>query len=184
MATHAKNRPREIGDIPCGRELNINLAVNLSGGFEDALRSARQYRAYQKEVDYLFESMRVAIHHQYETITILTHSQFGQHTNKALRVSLLLKRTSEEEFKREIQKRDKANAKKNELLQVVITFRDALTDLVWPFVQSQRNVNVEQWLQLVVEIKTLVTYVDECFDKIASVYGSVKYQIMTDRAIR
>lgn len=44
--------------------------------------------------------------------------------------------------------------------------------------------SVEQWLQLVVEIKALEVYVDDCFAKIANVYGSVKYEIMSDRAIR
>ena len=134
--------------------------------------------------NYIFEALRVAIHHNHTTIVQLGRDRYGHQTNQDLRVNLLLKRLPEEEFRRLIQKHDKANSKRNELLQIVITYRDAITDLAWPFVIDHRNKTLDDWVQLHNDIKALEEYVDQCFGVIACVYGSVQHEIMSDRSIR
>ncbi len=114
----------------------------------------------------------------------LGRDRYSHQTNQDLRVNLLLKRLPEEEFRRQIQKNDKANSKRNELLQIVLTYRDAITDLAWPFIIDGRDKTLDEWEQLYRDIRALEVYIDGCFSTIANVYGSVCHSIMSDRAIR
>lgn len=185
-----RNRPRELGDIPCGRELNIDLAVDCSHWLENAIRqnaaniTKKQKQELMRMVQYIFESMRVAIHHNHITIPTLGRDTYGHETNQELRVNLLLKRLSEDDFRREIQRRDKANSKRNELLQIVLTYRDAITDLVWPYIVEGHLKTIDEWKQLHAEMNALEEYVNGCFELVSCVYGSTIHQIMNDRAVR
>lgn len=185
-----RNRPRELGDIPCGRELNIDLVVDCSHWMENAIRRdcsnmpKKQKQELTRMTQYIFEALRVAIHHNHVTIPALGRDRYGHETNQELRVNLLLKRLPEEDFRREIQRRDKANSKRNELLQIVLTYRDAITDLAWPYIVEGHLKTIDEWKQLHTEINNLETYVNECFELVSSVYGSTVHQIMNDRPIR
>lgn len=185
-----RNRPREIGDIQCGREIDIDIAIECSGLMENALNRERQdmtkpeRQGFLRNIRYVFEALRVSVHHNYVTIPALGRDRYGHQTNQELRVNLLLKRMPEDDFRREIQRRDKANSKRNELLQIVLTYRDAITDLIWPYVTSGSTKNVNEWKQLSAEIKALEEYVNGCFRLVADVYGSTIHDIMSDRSIR
>lgn len=187
-----RNRPREVGDIPCGRELTIDIAVSIAYEFEGSMREAKLSTAQsvqaQTDSNYLFESIRMAIHHSHITIPALNRNQHGHHTNQNIRINLLTNVMNEFEFKREIQRRDKSTAKRNDLLHVAMTYRDALIDIVWPFVdamQRQRKLKFEEWTNLIGEIQALEAYVNECFNRVAETYNSSNpYEIMEDRAIR
>ncbi len=185
-----RNRPRELQDIQCGREIDIDNALRCIGHMETAVLAKRRelskekVREYGRIVNYIFESLRVAIHHNHVTIVSLGRDRYSHQTNQDLRVNLLLKRLPEEEFRRQIQKNDKANSKRNELLQIVLTYRDAITDLAWPFIIDGRDKTLDEWEQLYRDIRALEVYIDGCFGTIANVYGSVCHSIMSDRAIR
>jgi hypothetical protein len=89
----------------------------------------------------------------------------------------------EASFRREIQKRDKASSKRNELLQTVLTYRDALADIVAPFVE--RGVRpYSEWEAMLAEVRALELYVNSCFITIGQTYGSATYEISSDRSIR
>jgi hypothetical protein len=75
-------------------------------------------------------------------------------------------------FKTEIQRRDKANSKRAELLHIVTAYRDALTDIVWPYYVDAATKTMGDWKTLETEIRALVDYIDECLRNLATVYGS------------
>jgi hypothetical protein len=207
-----RDRPREVGDIQCGRELNIDIAVSMVDKFENIIDRKfswlKQERAkllkddsyesdparVSKELDeftrvrtdasYMFESIRVCIHHTHVTINSLNRNQHGHHTNQSLRVNLLTNEMSESDFKREIQRRDKATSKRNDLLHVVMTFRDATIDITSGFVGRSRK-TFDEWVAMIDELKALETYVNNCFIRVGKTYTMAQpYEIMSDRAIR
>jgi len=178
-----QNRPRELGDIPCGRELDIHIAINCCDDFRDIIPSNGDTEL-NKMCDYLFDTLRFAIHHNHESIVSLGRNRYGHHTNQSLRINLLRNRISEDVFKYEIQKRDKANSKRAELLQIVMTYRDAITDIVWPFIEDGLDKSLKDWTNMIGEVKALESYINDCFVKISKVYGSTVYTILDDRNIR
>ena len=184
-----QNRPREVGDIQCGRELDMDIVLDLNARFQKEINKTKlnekeKLRA-RDDLDYLFEASRMCIHHTHISINSLNNNRHGHHTNQILRIDLLMGNISETDFKREIQRRDKSNAKRNELLQVVMTYRDAMLDILAPFTEIRSRKTLAEWLALVAQIKALVGYVDECFVRVADAYNSTNpYQIMSDRAIR
>lgn len=182
-------RSREVGDIQCGRELDIDIAVRLAGHFEKALRQENKVSTQTTaESNYLFESIRVGIHHTHVTLVSLARNRNGHHTNQSLRVRLLMNEMTEDDFKKEIQRRDKSASKRNDYLHIVQTYRDSITDIIWPFVEAismRRKKRVEEWVGMIGQIHSLETYVNECFIRVALTYGSAyPYEIMDDRAIR
>ena len=184
-----RNRPREVGDIPCGRELNMGIIIDLVEKFEEQIEKAnlniKENQDARIAANYLFESTRMGIHHTHVTINSLNRNQHGHHTNQHLRIDLLMNSIDESNFKREIQRRDKSNAKRNDLLHVVMTYRDALIDIVSPFVESRKKKPFAEWMSMVDQIKALEEYVNDCFGRVAAAYNSTSpYQIMDDRSIR
>lgn len=185
-----RNRPRELGDVQCGRELSIDIAINVVSTFEDKFEqdpnvSEKENHQLRVDATYLLEAMRVAIHHHFITIPSLNRNQHGHHTNQQLRVSLLRGFIDEDTFRREIQRRDKANARKNDLMQIVLTYRDSITDTIWGFVEKGRTKSLQDWIDLVKQVRELEEYVNNCFRQTAVVFGSsIPYTIMTDRSFR
>lgn len=186
-----KNRPREIGDIQCGRELSMRIAVDTIDALDVALDRVKDWDTKEElrsKATYIFEAMRVCIHHHHVTIVSLNRNRHGHFTNQRLRINLLTNAITELEFKREIQKRDKATSKRNDLLHVVMTYRDALTDIIWPFVDAQQRRQIkslDEWKSMAEQIKALEDYVNECFVRVSETYGTVApFQIMADRAVR
>ena len=187
-----RGRVREVGDIQCGRELDIDIAVRLAHSFEDCTSAAglntEQLTHSALETNYLFEAIRIGIHHTHVTLPALARNRHGHHTNQNIRINLLTKVINEFEFKREIQRRDKSASRRNDYLHIVQTYRDSLTDIIWPFVEnvrSHRSIEYANWIIMINEIHSLETYIDECFVRVAETYNSTNpYEIMDDRAIR
>ncbi len=168
-------RSREPTDQQCGRELDIdNVALKCA-----AEMSLQFNLAHMKEgsdmTDYIFEAIRMAVHHQYITITDLSRERYSHNTNEELRMKLLTNDITEKVFKRNIQRIDKANSRRAEMLDIVITYRDALTDIVWDYYINADTKKAEEWVEMYKQIKNLVNYINQCFQKVADVYGSRTY---------
>ncbi len=181
-----KNRSREISDIPCGRELTMDVALDLEDDFIDAIELAKEdsnSNEFVTKRNYLVEAIRYAIHHNRITLPGLNRNIDNHQINQQYRIRLLSNLISETEFKREIQIRDKASSKKNELLQIVQTYRDAIIDLIWEFVETRHQ--LMEWISLIDNIYELEKYINGCFEIVAQTYGTTNaYKIMDDRAIR
>ncbi len=168
-------RSREPTDQQCGRELDIeNVALKCSSHMmiELSMAGIKDKTAIS---DYVFEAIRMAVHHQYITITDLSRERYTHSTNEDLRMRLLTNEITEKVFKRNIQRIDKANARRAEMLDIVITYRDALTDIVWDYYINAETKKADDWMEMYKQIKTLVNYINQCFQKVANVYGSRTY---------
>jgi hypothetical protein len=182
------NRPREVADVQCGREPSLDMCLTVADRFEDAIEAATDYKQStllerKQKVTDLYEYMRVSVHHHFVTIPSLSRERSGQMVNHRMRINLLMGIMDEASFRREIQKRDKASSKRNELLQTVLTYRDALADIVAPFVE--RGVRpYNEWEAMLAEVRALELYVNNCFITIGQTYGSAAYEISSDRSIR
>lgn len=143
-----------------------------------------QCRELRKLGTYIMNAIRVCHHHQMVKLPALNRNRPGPHTSQRLRIQLLRGLLTEQEFKRQIQQKDKSNSRKDDLTNVLMTYRDALTDIVWPFTE-RRSRSLDEWPELSKEITALEKYVNECFRKVSETYGSsVLYEIMTDRSFR
>jgi len=182
-------RTREIGDVQCGREMSIDVAIMLVSMLDDLIAQSSlattRRREAKKQATYMLEACRMAVHHHYETLPRLNSGITDHTANLRLRVNLLTNVINEATFRSEIQKRDKRSSKRNDLLHIATTYRDSLSDIVWPFVENGEDKTLEEWLSMIKSIKALEVYINECFARISDVYGSsVEYSIMSDRSIR
>jgi hypothetical protein len=156
--------------------------------FEDAIYLAVEpghnvSESHRQMVTDLYEFMRISIHHHHVSIPSLSRERAGQMANQRMRISLLTGNMTEAQFKREVQKRDKASSKRNELLQVVLTYRDALADIVAPFIEDGPK-PFSEWEAMLDQVRELERYVNSCFATIGDTYGSTVYTISSDQHIR
>lgn len=186
-----RNRPREIGDIQCGRELTMQLAVSMVQSFDRLVKHTFRNKRNQQAIEaadyssYMFNAMRMSLHHHSETMPSLARNMASHNINEDLRINLLRGLSTELEFKREIQRKDKAASRRAELLNVVTTYRDALTDIIWPFADLPRHQTVSQWIDMVKELQALEIYINECFNKVFETFGSTaSFAILSDRKLR
>lgn len=175
-----QNRPREINDIQCGRELTFD--VILATVDEATLTMRRQLDKknrcdLKRDIDYMFGMFRVCQHHIAVTIPILMRGQFSHVTNQHLRIAFLRGFIDVPDFKKEIQQKDKLCSKKRDTLQIVVTFRDAFTDIAWECYEKRMTKTVEEWKSSINQMRKLEEYIDTCFQKIALVYGMVPKRI-------
>lgn len=183
------HRDREVGDIRCGRELSVVIATSCYQAFRHCAThhladKPHKLAAYIAKAERIAEIIRMAVHHRHVTLPALTTDQFGHHTNQRLRIQLLKGDIDEANFKRIIQQRDKANAKRMELSHIVVTFRDAATDIVWRIIDRVTAMSFADWNGLADELDQLVLYINQCFADVARVYHTIAHDILSDRYIR
>lgn len=189
-----RNRPRETADVQCGREPSMEVALEIMSYMDDTIDTeieegtthytAKEVMQLRSQATLLFEYMRWAIHHHMVTIPALSTDRNTHREGMLIRVALLTSEITESEFKTTIQRRDKMNSKRAELLQVCMTYRDALMDILAPYADPETMHPLEAWLELVTQIGRLEAHVNECFATIAATYGSLTYTIGDDRTIR
>jgi hypothetical protein len=131
---------REIGDIPCGGL----PPVSRLPAFPTDLRKD------------LLGAYRLCIHIQEDTMRTLQDRDTEQY-----RIMYLLNDINEQGFRSNIQRIEKANSKKLEYRMIYGTFCDVVMDLF-------RNVTrPSQYGQMVQELHSLVSYVNEQFQSVA-----------------
>jgi hypothetical protein len=106
------------------------------------------------------------------------------HSNEDLRVSYLEGDLGEEEFKREIQRRDKKNRKNTELRQIMQFAGTACKDVILRLVNHLKEAPNDQYdmSPFVAEIEGLVTQCNELFKEVSRTYGTVQYALREDFA--
>lgn len=174
-----RNRPREVNDVVCAREPTMDMALDIAASMEDSIRRCKDQKVKEAagtELDYVFEMIRTSIHHHNVTIRALAREQNRHRVNQYLRIEFLKGDISESMFKKRIQSNDKASSKRNELLHVVMLYRDAMADILSPFLDRSKK-NIQQWMDFAKEIRALEKYCNECFGSISLTYGSKQYTI-------
>ncbi len=163
-----RDRPRETGDIQCGRELNVQV---IARSIYDRINGSGDASPERDIIrDFIVEAIRMCVHHQEITIPRYSRDRYGHETNQELRIHLLMGDISTDEFKKEIQRRDKCNSKRAEMLHIITAYRDALTDIIWTY--YEKSCTLDDWKALNREIDALVEYINACLLDLARVYGS------------
>ncbi len=173
------NRIREPGDLVCGRELDVeNVAIPC---YNEIMKFSTAENDYAQIIGkYLCSVVQWVVHHNEETIRNLSHNRYSHETNQNLRMELLLNNITEASFKQTIQRIDKANAKREEILNIVITFRDIATEIIWPYFTNRHDKTLENWEELYNQLLKLESYINSCFGKVADIFGSRVHNSILD----
>ncbi len=180
-----RDRPREVLDVQCAMEPDVSTSIELDRSLKMAIRLAggMNKRRAKDLCDFLFTRYRSVLHHHHITLVSLGRERAVIERNQALRIQFLKGEIDEASFKRYIQISDKSASKRNELLHVVMLWRDAFLDLISPFTGDDIQ-PLATWESMIEQVKELETYVNACFEAVSQTYNSVCYRIMSDRNIR
>jgi hypothetical protein len=139
-----KMRGREHGDIPCGGRPSHNELLDM-GVSNEILQFSRQV---------------TMIHYD-----ILYRYGFLYESNRVLRIEYTLNEISEIDMKRELQRRDKYNAKVNDIRDIFTMYEDTMGDLLRQCVLYR---GMEQ--ELLIEMNELTAYTNTVLIKIRRRY--------------
>lgn len=170
---------RDPQDIQCGQEIThrivatIQRNINTHLGKWRSTMSAETYAELVSRVGEIFTIIeRIPHHHHYTIRRLQATNIFNQ--NRNLRLQLLRKQIDETNFRIKIQRSDKAESKKRDILNIVITFRDCASAIAYRlFIQSATQAfTIEQLNGYINELIALREYIDECLEQTSTVYSS------------
>jgi hypothetical protein len=148
-----KQRSREHGDIPCGGRPTIR-ELRAAGASTEIIDIYTEVYRLDSELTYKYAYM--------------------YNDNLFLRVNYMMNRMSEDEFKRELQRRDKHNAKMRDIGDIYRMFIDTVGDLLRQFVLDPTK-------DILDETATLTRYTNGVIGAIQRRYVSrVPHFIMLD----
>lgn len=189
---------RDPLDIQCGQEVDHRLIMSIERKLHTWLENWRinatseAYHELQSQIMQLNMIMERIPHHHHVTIPNLRTTNIFQR-NQDLRLQLLNKQIDEMHFKVRIQRSDKAESKKQDLLNIVVTFRDCASaimyrldeDLKSTIPESTTDINylmhrsapiptitVSKVREYVAELNNLRKYIDGCLQHTGIVYNS------------
>jgi hypothetical protein len=177
-------------DIQCGQELtNTHVAQIMTGirllvigninkpnsGVQEVRNLSKDERIELHDtVNHLEQLMIRIIHHH--VISIPRYQIVAQHrVNQQLRMNFLKKIIDENIFRIQIQRVDKAESKKQDILNILVTYRTAGTDISYRLLADINNGvlrslhKLEEYIQ---EFLGLETYINNCLQAIRDQYQS------------
>jgi len=150
-----KKRTREHGDIPCGGR-PTHRELKDAGASKEILDVAVELYRIERDIMYRFG--------------------YVYDDNLHLRMRYMMNEVTEHEFKRELQRRDKHNAKMNDIRDIYRMFLDTVGDILRQYMldMSQEHVHVR-------DIHELTDYTNTVIGNIRKRYTSrVPHTIMLD----
>lgn len=151
--TRAGNAPRNPGDVLCGRTLDRHLA--------------RRVPAYYSRLVQKLEHMRVVIMPRYEQGDVP-----GRNTID--RVQFILGNVTPEYFKRNVQKREKAARKNQEIHDILELFVQSTTDDLYKLANNRKPNEFEE------ETRALTAYCNTELEEVSKAYKCVKHRISAE----
>lgn len=163
---------RELNEVRCGRELDHN--------FTTILRQELLYRVCPKNRKETLENIRNIIHLQHIDLPRYTFNNVTD--NIDLRALYMLNRMTEDEFKKQIQIRDKNNEKKLQYFNVLRMFIDCATEIFYrmydiPHTNNDYSVE-EKVMNFIDELNNLRLYTNECLLEISRTYHTPPYHLV------
>jgi hypothetical protein len=197
-----KNIERNPNDILCGREIDnrfsgiflskIKLHFNLPfvvkynliditknsmkiiNDYNVLIKIKKEYKKYNN-IYFIFENILISIGH---INAIDIHGKFNNRINEndkiSLRASFMEKEITDEEFKKDIYRRNKTFEKNNEFTTLLRMYINCLTDI---FYRMYDNVSIENVDNYLTEINSLIEYVNKQLKIISKIYSCVHYNI-------
>ena len=167
------NQTRDPLDIQCGQEVDhriIRYCQNINAGIISTVKSDA-IKQMERAMNVLMQKIP---HLQHWAIPRYQGTNLYAR-NQALRLQLLRQHITETEFKIKIQRSDKAESKKRDILNILVTYRDAATDITFRMHDKMRSKDyktIDHFGQFYTEYMTLKRYVDQCLTDVALAYDS------------
>jgi len=173
---------RDPLDIQCGQEVTHRLVANIERNLQNCLHSwkdsmpIKAYKQLGNQIMQINIIMERILHHHLVTIPNLRATNMFQR-NQNLRLQLLSKHIDETYFRIRIQRSDKAESKKQDLLNIVVTFRDCASAIVYRLnedlqLSHHADFSINTVRKYIVELINLREYIDDCLQHTGVVYNS------------
>ena len=169
------------GEAPRNRGDNIICGEELDHTYFDHLMELYNFKTKQERdaIKVLSGVVRGILH--LTNVTIHTYNQDHLENHQEERISYLKKDITLQHFRKEIQRKNKAFEKSNDIHQILVMFTRTGSEILLRLLQDLRNViihNMSDHLQKYIdEINTLTEYANECFQEVATTYGSISKKI-------
>jgi len=131
---HGTPLPRAVGDVPCGGFPEWSVILKLVGGRQSIQTNGCGV------VQEVINAYRSHPHAMYSLIPRYTE-QDRRTENRDLRIKFMIGDITDDEFKKKIQQREKANQRKRAIRQVIEMYTTVITDLFQAF-QENRDILV------------------------------------------
>lgn len=155
LQTNSQQIDRNPLDVQCGREIDDT--------FINAIRTRNAE---------CLQICRAIIHMRMVDVPRFQRDRING--NQDLRMQYLMNEITLEKFKTDVQKRQKAAKKCHEITNVLGMFIAATTDILYRYACSHDKFNPYKD-----ELRNLINYSNDCFQKISSTYKCTKYVINT-----
>ena len=151
--------PRDPADIPCGglpSYLDLTQAISLLQIEDETLNSVMHCARLARHVESIeFPRYRV-------------HGDVAD--NRDLRIAFLLKDLDTDTFKIKLQRREKARARKGEVMDILTMFVNVAAIALQKVARAGQSQDVQD---AAAELASLLTYTDECMAKVSERYNCV-----------
>lgn len=169
MRRNPSARTRDPRDVQCGGIPDYTEIVNVNRGFQRLCPNQEDRRGV---MDIFFNTHRILTHIHHTEIPYYQQNANGG--TEALRVSFILKDFDEEEFKIKLQRHEKKQDYRREMLEVFVMIQTAGTDILQRLVHgmgSQVYWSKDGLTQHGMELKNLLTYANSLFCRISGSYS-------------
>jgi hypothetical protein len=162
--------PRTPGDVPCQQnELRHNTYMTI----RDILRARHGTHPFAKTCDdFLAKVIRNTLHVRY---AVMGTYRVGDRAirNESLRIQYMRNRITQDQFKTQLQRNEKKNAKYTEIHNALDILVNTMTDIIFRFHHHVSSC-AENGFEMAVleEIDPIVDYVNECLRETSRTYGS------------
>jgi hypothetical protein len=171
------DQTRDPLDIQCGQEIDhtiIQFCQRANKRFvENSIDSST--RLVNISMNQMMNRLMEKIPHVHH-VSIPRYQDTNIYArNQALRLQLLRKYITKSEFKMKIQRSDKAGNKKRDILNILVTYRDAATDITIRLtekIRTNQHTSVTHFEAFYTEYYTLHSYVNQCLSEVARTYSS------------
>lgn len=164
---------RNPQDIQCGQEVDHIIITFIQRANDRIINGFNKKKDHKFMNEFMFRLMRLIPHFQHHSIPRYQSTNIYTR-NQNLRLQLLRKQIDENTFKIKIQRTDKAESKKNNILNILVMYRDAATDITYRMHSKiiSNKYTLENFELFYTEFKNLSNYVNNCLRDIAITYGS------------
>jgi len=164
---------RNLTDIQCGREINhefIYELMRIAFSKVTILTDCIEHRNIFLQNMYFFENACQYIIN-IRNIELPKYNVEMINNNLDLRVLLITNNMSEENFKKQIYIRRKDMLKKREIANVISTYINCSTDIMYRFLNDLNDNNIKL-NRYIMEMDELKKYIEECLIDISNIYKS------------
>lgn len=156
--------PRNPDDIQCGRELTPNLVTTIR------LRMEENHPELLPIFIKCENIVRTMIHLEHH----IPRPDNYERRNESLRLDYLLKKISETKMKDQLQRNEKNNNKKQEIYDIFLLIKTAITDIMFRVSHNLRKKTSNNTPETLCEIEPLIEYANECLHEISYTYSCTK----------